>query len=109
MCYAATHCVHVVYVRREVILSYHIVCFSPYLVVVIVRCDCSDFGRACNVAHTVVDWETQGGTPTANKSYDVNSTLRLRLTCTTLNARCGLAVPSTINKEQETLKMFVKK
>ena len=29
LCYAAMRCVHVVYVRREVTLSYHSVVFSP--------------------------------------------------------------------------------
>ena len=40
---------------------------------------------------------------------NINSTLRLRLTCTTLNVRCGLAVHNKINEEQETPKMVVKK
>ena len=46
--------------------------------------------------------------PQQSSSYGINSTVRLRLTCTTLNVRLGIEVHNKMNKEQETLKTFVK-
>ena len=100
-----------VHVRREVTLL-------PLLIVVRVFV----FRRSSWQAQYVVAAATSGGPATSRTLLLIGElqvvppqqsgrtilirSLRLRLTCTSLNVRCGLAVHSKINQKQETLKMF---